>query len=71
MSARADRINRKARGHGGVIDYVPGMTFKAAPVVIDGVRYAELEDGRIVLGVPYPRGLVWTGARFVEKEIAR
>ena len=72
MSARTERITRKSRnGGGGIVDYTPGMAFKAAPVLIDGIRYAELPDGRVVRGVPYPRGLVWTGARFEEKEIER
>ena len=73
MSTSKDRITRQARtGNGGVIDYAPGMIFKAAePVLIGGVRYAELIDGRVVRGVPYPRGLVWTGDRFEEREIRR
>ena len=70
MSAKTERIGRRARA-GGVIDYAPDMAFKSEPVLVDGVRYAELADGRIVRGVPYPRGFVWTGARFEEKEIRR
>jgi len=48
MSARKEKIMRRVR-RGGVLEYIPeGQMMKTGtPAEINGVKYVELEDGRI------------------------
>ena len=68
MSARRDVFKRKLT-QGRVRDFTIGTDLRDGnPLTISGVVYAQAADGDLVR-LPTPRGLIWTGARFEEKEI--
>ena len=68
MSARKERITRKVRSQGGVLDELPPNAAIKSTLKIDGRLWAELQDGRIA-PMPIPVGLVWDGSKFVLKEM--
>ena len=72
MSARREIYKRKLT-QGRVRDFAGGDEVRTTtPLVIAGVTYYEAVDGDLLRFSPSPpRGLVWAGARFVEKEIRR
>ena len=65
MSAKVERVTRKIRNTGGIVEYTRDMDVKSSTMV-GGEMYMELADGRVA-HVPAPRGLVWDGKKFVEK----
>lgn len=75
MSVRTARITRKVkRNMGGILDSVLHADVpvkRGSPVVVDGVRYVELEDGRLAV-LPEPR-IAWriaNGRVVREKDMA-
>ena len=57
-------VTRKVRS-GGILHELPAGGIHKSELTIDGTRYVELTDGRIVIVKP-PKRLVWTATKFVE-----